>query len=64
MLRELETVFPDVDLSKIIVIISMQHANIDLVNFGEDVESEKDSLCEQVNYLVSRSLFLLSLLVF
>lgn len=47
MIREVQTIFPGVDVSKLLVVPTCQHAKIDLVNYGDHVENEKDQLLEQ-----------------
>lgn len=43
-LREAMYVFPNLDLSQLTVVNTMQRARVDLVKFGEDIEDEKDRL--------------------
>lgn len=43
-LREAMYVFPNLDLSNLIAVNTMQRARVDLVKIGDDVEEEKDRL--------------------
>lgn len=43
-LREAMYVFPNLDLSQLTVVNTMQRARVDLVKVGEDIEDEKDRL--------------------
>eukprot|EP00882_Tetradesmus_deserticola_P028637 GHRQ01031906.1.p1 GENE.GHRQ01031906.1~~GHRQ01031906.1.p1 ORF type:complete len:178 (+),score=14.11 GHRQ01031906.1:42-575(+) len=47
MTREIQSVFPDVDLSGMLVVPTCQQADYDLVRTGEKVELEKDRLLER-----------------
>ncbi|GIL74693.1 hypothetical protein Vretimale_2326 [Volvox reticuliferus] len=47
MKREILTVFPQVNLDKLLIVPTCQHAAVDLVKTGENVENEKDRLLEQ-----------------
>ena len=48
-LREAQYVFPNIELKDLIVIHTMQHAQTEMVSFGEKVENEKDRLTLAVN---------------
>lgn len=48
MSREVQSVFPDVDLAGMLVVPTCQQADYDLVRTGEKVEGEKDRLLERV----------------
>lgn len=49
MAQELQDIFPGIDLlPRATAIITMQHANDELVNFGEESDKEKDRLLENV----------------
>lgn len=48
MSREVQSVFPDVDLTGMLVVPTCQQADYDLVRTGEKVEGEKDRLLERV----------------
>lgn len=48
MAREVQSVFPDVDLSGMLIVPTCQQADYDLVRTGEKVELEKDRLLERV----------------
>jgi hypothetical protein len=50
-LRETAYVFPDKELSGLVVIHTMQHAKVELVRIGDDVEAEKDRLILSVSLL-------------
>ena len=54
--NEILYVFPKIDTDNLLIIPTMQHAKIDLVNFGVDVEEEKDSLLENVISFIFLSL--------
>jgi hypothetical protein len=41
-------VFPGVDLEKLLIVPTCQHAAMDLVQTGEPVDEEKDKLLEKV----------------
>lgn len=43
-MREAQYVFPNIELKDLIVIHTMQHAQTEMVSFGEKVENEKDRL--------------------
>ncbi|KAF6259039.1 methylmalonic aciduria and homocystinuria type D protein [Scenedesmus sp. NREL 46B-D3] len=47
MAREVQSVFPDVDLSGMLIVPTCQQADYDLVRTGEKVELEKDRLLER-----------------
>ena len=49
-IREAAYVFPEQNLNDLIVIHTMQHARLNMVSFGEDVENEKDRLIKSVPY--------------
>lgn len=49
-IRETAYVFPEQNLKDLIVIHTMQHARLNMVSFGEDVENEKDRLIKSVPY--------------
>ncbi len=57
-LRESALIFPGVDVSRIIAIPTMQHAKVDLVRYGTDVEHEKDRLLETVSTTINIILLL------
>lgn len=42
--------FPKVDMDKILIVPTCQHAAMDLVRVGEDVDTEKDVLLERVRW--------------
>jgi Methylmalonic aciduria and homocystinuria type D protein len=44
--KDLAVIFPSVDVSKILAIPTCQHARVDLVRVGPDIEEEKDRLLE------------------
>lgn len=48
LLPELNHVFPDKGPSMLRAVATMQHANMELARWGEDVEAEKDALLEKV----------------
>ena len=48
-IKELQYVFPNCDLTNIIVIPTMQFAKNELVNIGDEIEVEKDRLLERVS---------------
>ena len=50
-LREAAYVFPQQPLENLVVINTMQHARLDLVRIGDDVEAEKDRLILSVSYV-------------
>lgn len=47
--KELQYVFPNSDLTNVIVIPTMQFAKNELVNIGDEIEVEKDRLLERVS---------------
>lgn len=47
--REVTTVFPQVDLDRLLIVPTCQHAAMDLVQTGERVDVEKDNLLEKVS---------------
>ncbi|GFR40709.1 hypothetical protein Agub_g1315 [Astrephomene gubernaculifera] len=47
MKREIQTVFPTVDLEKLLIVPTCQRSTVDLVKTGENVENEKDRLLER-----------------
>jgi hypothetical protein len=49
MSREVQSVFPDVDLSGMLVVPTCQQADYDLVRTGEKIDTEKDRLLERVS---------------
>jgi hypothetical protein len=49
MSREVQSVFPDVDLSGMLVVPTCQQADYDLVRTGEKIDNEKDRLLERVS---------------
>lgn len=53
-LREAAFVFPNVPLNTLIAISTMQHAKLDLVRFGDEVEAEKDRLLISVSISANR----------
>lgn len=48
MVREVQSVFPDVDLAGMLVVPTCQQADYDLVRTGEKIDTEKDRLLERV----------------
>jgi hypothetical protein len=59
-LSELQTVFPEATLDtqesrQPIVIATMQHAAMELVRVGTEVDSEKDFLLERVSFVLNTS---------
>jgi hypothetical protein len=46
-LRELAAVFPECDPAGLLIVPTCQHAAVDLVRFGADVDAEKDRLLER-----------------
>lgn len=48
MAREVQSVFPDVNLSGMLVVPTCQQADYDLVRTGEKIDTEKDRLLERV----------------
>jgi len=48
MTREIQSIFPDVDLTNLLIIPTCQQADCDLVTTGEKVDTEKDRLLERV----------------
>jgi hypothetical protein len=48
MSREVQSVFPDVDLLGMLVVPTCQQADYDLVRTGEKIDTEKDRLLERV----------------
>lgn len=51
MSREVQSVFPGVDLTGMLVVPTCQQADYDLVRTGEKIEGEKDRLLERVSVL-------------
>ena len=51
MSREVQSVFPDVDLTNMLVVPTCQQADYDLVRTGEKIDCEKDRLLERVSGL-------------
>jgi hypothetical protein len=49
MAREVQSVFPDVDLSGMLIVPTCQQADYDLVRTGEKIDLEKDRLLERVS---------------
>lgn len=49
MVRDVQSVFPDVDLSGLLIIPTCQQADFDLVRTGEKIDLEKDRLLERVS---------------
>ncbi|EFJ48663.1 hypothetical protein VOLCADRAFT_90862 [Volvox carteri f. nagariensis] len=47
MKREILTVFPSANIDKLLIVPTCQHATVDLVKTGENVENEKDRLLER-----------------
>ncbi len=49
-MSEIRTVFPNIDWTKgeVVIVSTMQHALMDLVQVGDDVEKEKERLLENV----------------
>eukprot|EP00775_Hariotina_reticulata_P004124 gene4124-4370_t len=47
MAREIQSVFPDEDLSNLLIVPTCQQADCDLVRTGEKVDTEKDRLLER-----------------
>jgi len=56
---EIKHVFQSVNADKLLIIPTMQKANVDLASIGVDVEMEKDRLLENVmnNMVLMKSLF-------
>jgi hypothetical protein len=50
MAREVQTVFPGVDVSDMLIVPTCQQAVLDLVRTGEKVDTEKDRLLERVRF--------------
>jgi hypothetical protein len=50
--KDLKSLFPDQDLSNLIAIITMQHSKHDLVEFGCEIDQEKDDLLESVSFII------------
>jgi hypothetical protein len=48
MTREVQSVFPDVDLAGMLIVPTCQQADYDLVRTGEKIDTEKDRLLERV----------------
>jgi hypothetical protein len=48
MTREVQSVFPDVDLTGMLIVPTCQQADYDLVRTGEKIDTEKDRLLERV----------------
>jgi Methylmalonic aciduria and homocystinuria type D protein len=48
-IKELQYIFPNCDLTNVIVIPTMQFAKNELVNIGDEIEVEKDRLLERVS---------------
>jgi hypothetical protein len=48
MSREVQSVFPDVNLSGMLIVPTCQQADYDLVRTGEKIDLEKDRLLERV----------------
>ena len=52
--RELERIFPDTEIGEdFLAIPTAQHAKMDLVRIGQEVEDEKDALLETVSLVPS-----------
>lgn len=49
LIKELQYVFPNCDLTNVIAIPTMQFAKNELVNIGDEIEIEKDRLLERVS---------------
>lgn len=49
MAREVQSVFPDVQLSNMLIVPTCQQADYDLVRTGEKIDLEKDRLLERVS---------------
>jgi hypothetical protein len=47
--REVQSVFPDVDLANMLIVPTCQQADYDLVRTGEKIDTEKDRLLERVS---------------
>lgn len=45
--REIQAIFPDLDLQDMLIVPTCQHTDVDLVNFGDNVEKEKDVRLER-----------------
>jgi hypothetical protein len=52
MAREVQSVFPDVDVSSVLIVPTCQQADYDLVRTGEKIDIEKDRLLERVRTAV------------
>ena len=48
VIREIQFIFPNVDLNNLTAVVTMQHSNYDLVNWGTEIDKEKDDLLENV----------------
>ena len=48
LIKELQYVFPNCDITNVIAIPTMQFAKNELVNIGDEIEVEKDRLLERV----------------
>lgn len=64
MKSELAYIFPGVDFSGAIGVVTMQHSKFDLVNFGADVDVEKDNLLEKVRTTSLANLYTFILICF
>lgn len=53
-MREVQAIFPEVDLTGVLLVPTCQQATVDLVNVGPRIEDEKDRLLERVWFLKGR----------
>ena len=45
--REIQAIFPDLGMEDMLIVPTCQRTDVDLVNFGDHVEKEKDSRLER-----------------
>lgn len=48
LVREMTNIFPTIELSNLIAVITMQKSKYELVNWGPEIDKEKDDLLENV----------------
>lgn len=63
LIEDIAHVFPDRTIDHPVVITTMQHAKMELVQLGQEVDAEKDFLLERVRIEYSHSLPLLAVFV-
>ena len=53
VVREIAHILPTIELSNLIAVITMQKSEYELVNWGPDIDKEKDDLLENVRISIS-----------